>query len=308
MKVYINKAKEEWIVDRFRNEWNQYNKRTRKTTFLLKNNIVWIIAPWTWAKFSKKTLINNKVLCTIHHIDENKFGEAEQIDFYNRDKYVDKYHVISDQTFDKLNTLTKKPIQKIPFWVNQKIWFYIEDKASLRKKYEIDNSAYLIGSFQRDTEGHDLKSPKLSKGPDRFIQIVRNMHESNKNLMVILSGKRRNYVIEGLKKYEIPFRYFEMTKFEELNELYNILDLYIVSSRVEGGPQAIFEASLTKTPIISTNVGIANEILSKESIFDMKNILKAKPNTDVAFKNASKFMIPNGFNEFNKMIKDIYEN
>ena len=134
------------------------------------------------------------------------------------------------------------------------------------------------------------------------------MHESNKNLMVILSGKRRNYVIEGLKKYEIPFRYFEMTKFEELNELYNILDLYIVSSRVEGGPQAIFEASLTKTPIISTNVGIADEILSKESIFDMKNILKAKPNTDVAFKNASKFMIPNGFNEFNEMIKDIYEN
>ena len=102
------------------------------------------------------------------------------------------------------------------------------------------------------------------------------MHESNKNLMVILSGKRRNYVIEGLKKYEIPFRYFEMTKFEELNELYNILDLYIVSSRVEGGPQAIFEASLTKTPIISTNVGIADEILSKESIFHMKNILKSK--------------------------------
>ena len=109
MKVYINKAKEEWIVDRFRNEWNQYNKKTRKTTFLLKNNIVWIIAPWTWTKFSKKTLIKNKVLCTIHHIDENKFGEAEQIDFYNRDKYVDKYHVISDQTFDKLNTLTKSP-------------------------------------------------------------------------------------------------------------------------------------------------------------------------------------------------------
>ena len=54
MKVYINKAKEEWIVDRFRNEWNQYNKKTRKTTFLLKNNIVWIIAPWTWTKFSKK--------------------------------------------------------------------------------------------------------------------------------------------------------------------------------------------------------------------------------------------------------------
>lgn len=308
MKIYINKANEEWIVDRFRNEWNQFNKKTKKTSFFLNNKVVWIIAPWTWKKLSKKTLTNNKVLCTIHHIDESKFGKPEQIDFYMRDEFVDKYHVISDQTYDQLKTLTKKPIQKIPFWVNQNIWFYIEDKVSLRKKYEINPSAYLIGSFQRDTEGYDLKSPKLSKGPDRFIDIVKTIYESNKNLLVVLSGKRRNYVIESLKKNNIPFKYYEMTKFNELNELYNILDLYIVSSRVEGGPQAIFEAAISKTPIISTNVGIANEILSKESIFDMGNFLKAKSNVDVAFKNASKFMIPNGFYKFNEMIKDIYEN
>ena len=30
----------------------------------------------------------------------------------------------------------------------------------------------LIGSFQRDTEGYDLKTPKLSKGPDIFCDIV----------------------------------------------------------------------------------------------------------------------------------------
>ena len=36
MKVYINKAKEEWIVDRFRNEWNQYNKKKEKPLFYLK--------------------------------------------------------------------------------------------------------------------------------------------------------------------------------------------------------------------------------------------------------------------------------
>ena len=30
-----------------------------------------------------------------------------------------------------------------------------------------------------------------------------------------------------------------------------MLDMYIVSSRLEGGPQAILESALTKTPIIS---------------------------------------------------------
>ena len=46
----------------------------------------------------------------------------------------------------------------------------------------------------------------------------------------------------------------------KLNKLYNILDLYIVSSRIEGGPQAILESSITKTPILSTDVGVASEI------------------------------------------------
>ena len=51
-----------------------------------------------------------------------------------------------------------------------------------------------------------------------------------------------------------------MVNFTELNELYNCLDLYIVASRFEGGPQSILECANTK-PIVSTNVGVAAEIL-----------------------------------------------
>ena len=52
-----------------------------------------------------------------------------------------------------------------------------------------------------------------------------------------------------------------------LNELYNMLNLYVISSRIEGGPQAIYECSLSKTPIISTNVGVATKFLHPSSIF-----------------------------------------
>ena len=98
-----------------------------------------------------------------------------------------------------------------------------------------------------------------------------------------------------------------METFENLNKLYNILDLYIVSSRVEGGPQSILECAQIKTPIISTDVGIASDILSKESIFDMDNYSKAKPNIDHAFENVQKYLIPKGFNEFNLLMKEINE-
>ena len=109
------------------------------------------------------------------------------------------------------------------------------------------------------------------------------------NVKVVLTGKRRQYVISKLEELEIPFRYFEMVNFEELNELYNILNLYVVSSRVEGGPQSIMECAISKTPIISTKVGISTKILNEESIYEPANFLEAKPDITSAFNNVQKY-------------------
>ena len=56
---------------------------------------------------------------------------------------------------------------------NNKLFFEIQNKNALREKYNISQDEYLIGSFQRDTEGVDLTSPKLSKGPDQFIEMIK---------------------------------------------------------------------------------------------------------------------------------------
>ncbi len=306
MKIYINSAKENWVVDRFIDEWNKFNFKQSKN-FRFGDKIVWLIAPWTWRKIPEKYLIKNKVVCTIHHIDEDKFKSYEEIEFRDRDKFVDYYHVISSKTFDQVIKLTDKPVHKIPFWVNQNLWFEIKNKEQLREKYSVDLNSYLVGSFQRDTEGHDLVSPKLSKGPDRFLEIVQYLNTKNENLEIILTGKRRNYILDELSRREISYKYFEMTSFQNLNELYNILDLYIVSSRYEGGPQSILETAMTRTPIISTDVGIASEILDKKSIFNMNNYKDAVPNTDISYQNAKRYLIPEGFKEFNKIFREIYE-
>ena len=81
------------------------------------------------------------------------------------------------------------------------------------------------------------------------------------------------------------------------------MDLYVVSSRVEGGPQSILECSITKTPIISTDVGIAAEILSPSSIFSYQEIEKANPDTEYAYKNVQQHLLPTGLDNFNKMFK-----
>lgn len=307
MKVYLNKAGENWIVDRFYSEWNDFNSSTT-TNFIFNSDIIWLIAPWTWRKIYKNNLSRKKVVCTIHHIDESKFDEKQKKEFYERDKYVDFYHVISEKTFKQLAKLTDKKIFEIPFWVNQNIWFQLDNKTALRKKYNIDKESFLVGSFQRDTEGHDLKSPKLSKGPDQFLKIVRKLCDEKKDLKVLLSGKRRQYLISELNNFKIPFYYLEMTNYKTLNELYNILDLYIVASRVEGGPQSILEAAATKTPLISTNVGIAEKILDSSSIYNMENFMEAKPDVEYSYRNVKKYFVPEGFKSFYDMFEFVSEN
>ena len=228
-------------------------------------------------------------------------------DFIELDSFVDQYHVISQKTKKQLSKLTDKKITSIPFWVNQNNFYHIENKINLRKKLGFRGQDYLIGSFQRDTESKDLSSPKLIKGPDIFLKIVNEIYQKNSNMKVVLAGKNRQFLISEFEKLNIPYKYFEMVNASKLNELYNILDLYLVTSRIEGGPQAIMEASTTRTPILSTDVGVASEILHENSIFEVNKFSKSIPNVDHAYENSLEFTIPSGLNKFDSIFKEIYE-
>lgn len=303
MKVYLNKINESWIIDRVRKDWYKNNKDI-STNLLNKSNIFWIISPWVWNSLPKKAFEAKKVLCSHYHFDFNNFDEK---DFYQLDSYVDEYHVISLKTKKQLQKLTDKKITSIPFWINQNNFYYIDNKVNLREKFGFKSNQYLVGSFQRDTESSDLKSPKLIKGPDIFLDIVLKLNRDINNLCVVLAGKNRNYLIENFEKNNINYKYFEMADSKTINELYNILNIYIVSSRIEGGPQAILEAAYTKTPIVSTDVGVAAEILSSESIFDNNNFNNSKPNIQFAFDNSKNFIIPNGMNKFRTLLDGLNE-
>ena len=302
MKIYLNSPKENWIVDRFVHEWKKHNKPIT-TRFIRFADIVWIISPWTWENLPKDFLKSKKVIVTIHHIDKQKFNLKE---FKKLDLYTDYYHVISKKTEKKLQSLTDKKIFYSPFWVDSKKWYEIKNKSNLRRKYNFDDDSFLVGSFQRDTEV-DRKTPKLEKGPDNLMKILLDYQKNYKNLKVILAGNRRDYLIKELDENNISYSYFEMVGVKSLNELYNVLDLYIVSSRVEGGPQAILECALSKTPLISTDVGIASKILHPKSLYNMENFSSAITNIDYSFNKAKDFLIPQGFRSFIEIFKEIYE-
>ena len=292
-----------------RSEFYSFNSDI--TTERIKNaDIVWVIAPWLANDLKIRKFQNKKVLCSVYHLDESQSNNEDIENFKKFDQYVDMYHTISLKSKIQIEKHTNKPVIQIPLWVNSNDFYPIMNKTELRNKYDLENSDYLVGSFQRDSLGSDLSKPKLIKGPDIFLKVVNKLSKQNDNLKVILAGKRRDYVIKNLLDLKIDFKYFEMASTETLNELYNILDIYIVSSRLEGGPQAILESAITKTPIISSDVGVASQILNPKSLFDSNNpdsYFSAVPDTEFAYKKVKKYETPQGFKEFISLLSNLYE-
>lgn len=312
MKVFVLAPKENWICDRFVSEWLAAHPENT-TSYLEEADIIWLLADWCWNHLPPNILKDKKVIASVHHIVPEKFGINESREFVLRDQFIDFYHVPCHKTHDQVKSLTSKPIYTFPFWANQNIWSNQRHRKDLlREKYGISKEAYLIGSFQRDTEGHDLKSPKLEKGPDLLCDAIieKRNYRANKgqtDVEVLLAGWRRQYVMKRLSDSKINYHYHELPDLSTINDFYAMLDLYIVAARYEGGPQAIFECALTKTPIISTDVGAASMILSKKSIFTPGESLKSFPDTNKAYQNVTKYIIPTGFENFEKALHEIHK-
>jgi glycosyltransferase involved in cell wall biosynthesis len=272
MNIFCHVPRENWIVDRMGKEYLEYSSHNISLANIDEDtDVVWLLASWCWNQIPMEILARKKVVCTIHHEVSEKFDETRKRNFLLRDKIVNHYLTYTEKTKKLIQSLSKKPVTIIPHWVNNKIWFD-KNKNYCREKIGISEDKFLIGSFQRDTEGSDLKTPKLEKGPDIFVEKILDISSVIDNVHVLLSGWRRQYVINKLKDNKIDYSYIELPDQNTINDLYNSLDLYIVSSRCEGGPQAIFECAQTKTPIISTKVG-QSFILNNNCLYNKADIV-----------------------------------
>lgn len=269
MNVFCHIPRENWFADRFGKEFGEHSQHNVSFTHL-SVDIIWLLAPWCWKQIPYQSLVDKKVICTIHHEVPDKFDDIRLHEFLSRDAIVDVYHVPCKQTKYFIEQYTKKPIHVLGYWVNNKIW-YSRDQTMCRKQLSLPEGKFFVGSFQRDTEGADLITPKLEKGPDKFCDYVEQLHAIRGDVHVLLNGWRRQYVINRLSLAGIPYTYNELPDFNTVAMMYAACDLYVVGSRYEGGPQAVLEAPAMNVPIISTDVGMAADILPSTCIMDVGN-------------------------------------
>jgi glycosyltransferase involved in cell wall biosynthesis len=135
-------------------------------------------------------------------------------------------------------------------------------RADVRADLGLPVTAFVVGSFQKDGVGWGGGlQPKEIKGPDVFIATLARLHETIPELFVLLTGPARGYVRRELERIGVPYEHL-LTSRDELASAYHALDVYLVTSRQEGGPKASFEATATGVPLVTTRVGQAQELLA----------------------------------------------
>jgi len=122
-----------------------------------------------------------------------------------------------------------------------------------------ENENFVIGFFgarpPNDTE--DRKGTKL------LLDAARQIKEQGFSPEFIIVGHGWKELVAQLRILDLTVEYFVNVGWDQLSDLYNRLNLYLITSYLEGGPLPLLEAGACATPIISTPVGLALEVLAK---------------------------------------------
>lgn len=160
-------------------------------------------------------------------------------------------------------------------------------KRTSRSSLDIPENDVVVGSFQKDGMGWgEGLEPKLIKGPDIFLRTIEKLKRDIPNLWVLLSGPARGFVKKGLEEMGVPYRHRYLNDYREITKLYDALDLYLITSREEGGPKAMLEAMAKCVPLVTTAVGQCKDLVKHRENAMMTPI----DNVEALYKSATEVL------------------
>ena len=234
--------------------------------------IVHFGSQYMWLNWSEHVSKDNYLISTFFHGKPSDGDEVKtHIDLFIKSvpklsKVITASSIVEKRLFSW--GVPPEKIIRIPLGVDTKTFLPTNqtNKNKIRKLLKIPNKSIVVGSFQKDGVGwgEGLK-PKLIKGPDIFIDTLKILSKKGLPIYALLTGPARGYVKKALKENNIPFHHSFVTNSDELIPLYQALDIYLITSREEGGPLGLLESMSCGVPVVTTRVGMSEDLI-KEGI------------------------------------------
>lgn len=157
----------------------------------------------------------------------------------------------------------------------------------LREKLNLKPDKFLIGNIANHTKAKDLKT--LVRTLDEIVN-----HQGHKDFHLVQIGeftKRTEAIKQEIARYNLEPYITLMDFVEKASAFLPQFDLFFMTSEREGGPSSIVESFFHKTAVVSTRVGVVDEIIEdgKNGFSAEVGDYKSLAEKIIAFKNNPEF-------------------
>jgi glycosyltransferase involved in cell wall biosynthesis len=136
------------------------------------------------------------------------------------------------------------------------------EREARRSELGIPADAFCIGSFHKDGQGMaEGDIPKNVKAPEVLVEVLSKLRKHH-NIFVLLSAPARGFVKKGLEAAGVPYRHIVEDDYYRIPRLFDAIDLYLLTSREEGGPKGVLEALACGVPFVGTKVGLVPDVIT----------------------------------------------
>lgn len=179
-------------------------------------------------------------------------------------KYATKVLTVNGKTlsyYHETYCKRKADFDFIPTWVDTEIFYPLtDDKTTLRMQvadqYGIPNDSkwlLFVGRLQKQ------------KAPERLVQVVSKL-KNNEQLILVGDGNLKEELTVLCNELGIEDRvhFLGTLPQSEIRSLFQVADLFLLTSNFEGMPICLLEAHACGLPIVSTPVGEVARIIARK--------------------------------------------
>lgn len=194
------------------------------------------------------------IVNSIHHVLDTEEWEKQLLPLTEADAVM----VVAEEwkAFLHAKGVLRERIHLFKNGVDTATFYPFHDKVSARKRLGIHSNTCLIGYSAKFSSNYGGR-----KGIEIFLEALKISASVNHKFGVLITGPGWDAAVRQMQSYGIEVYYRPFLPDRLMSNLYNALDMYVVTSRIEGGPVPLLESMACGVPVVTTPVGIAREYI-----------------------------------------------
>jgi glycosyltransferase involved in cell wall biosynthesis len=156
----------------------------------------------------------------------------------------------------KLETLTGRPVVRIPYSLDTKLFQTRQDRDATRLAAGLGRRQFVVGFVGKAGANHANR-----KGVDVLEAILKNASSRPRNLSLVLVGPGWDSMARRIRQTGVDVLQRQYKTTEETVDAYSLMDALLITSSEEGGPCTLMEAMACGVPVVTSLVGHVREII-----------------------------------------------